>query len=168
MYRLPCTMNNFNNLDSEEETVPVKKAKATTPSSSAKKSTPGKSAVSSKMRQKTIQQPPPKTKKESVTLTDFFGSAPIKRTPRPSSSHSGSKPPSQNHSRASSEVVVVPESPVAAEEGVVGEGFEDVAIAMILQEEELEKAKLEVRCFPDRLLNGSVGPFISTVLMVSY
>ncbi len=89
-------------------------------------------------------------------ITDFFGSVPIKRTLRTSSTsvaqsgakppHSGSKPPSQSGSRASSEVVVVPDSPTmpAKEEDVMGAEFDDAAMALILQEEEMEKAKLEV------------------------
>ena len=146
--------------DSEDEDVPAKKAKPTpktTPTPSAKKTTPGKSPVSSKTRQKTKQSM--KAKRETVTLTDFFGSAPIKRTLRPSSStstaHSRSKPQSRSGSQASSEVMVIPESPTQAE---VGAEFDDATIALMLQEEEMEKAKLEVCSTKHGVKNYRKGP----------
>ena len=140
----------------------VKTPKAA-PAPRAKRLTPRKSPATPKARQKTLKQSL-KSPKETVTLTAFFGTDPIKRTQRPSSStttdgtkppshtpsggpppSSGARLPSQSNSSGTSEVMVIPESPTLAEEGMMGEELDDTAFAQFLQVEELEKAKLEVR-----------------------
>lgn len=130
-------------------TSPAKKPKATPTNPAKKQLTPGRSPGGSKtvqMKLKSSLSSKVKKVKESVTITDFFGAAPIKRTFRVSNegADAGSKArPGGKERRSHTPVdmlVVIPESPAdgSAE-------FDMVAISL-LEDEEMaaEKAKKEV------------------------
>ena len=128
-------------------TSPAKKPKATPTNLAKKQLTPGRSPGSSKTVQRKLKSSPLSSKvkkvKESVTITDFFGSDPIKRAFRVSNegTDAGSKPSGkERRSHTPTEVVVIPESPADG-----NAEFDEVAISLLEDEAmSVEKAKQEV------------------------
>ena len=129
---------------------------------SASSKVPGKSPASSKAAGKSPAssktpgkgQSTLKLKPKQVTsISDFFGSCPIKRTLHQRASSSKDK---GKGSQLPTEVTVIPESP-APEDSME---FDDMALALI-QEEETEKVKLSicdpnVHLKPRKLVHGTI------------
>ena len=96
------------------------------------------------------------SKKKIESISDFFGAAPVKRTTRSTRHDKGSEKSKSNNKPvrlgkrqvqddgAGEEISTVPESPT---EAILME-FNDEAVALALQEEELEMQKERVHMLP--------------------
>ena len=140
--------------DSEEE-VATKKSK----------SNPTKGA----MIPKTKSPKTPAKAKEIKSVSDFFGSAPIKRSSEIISRSPGTSGGKGNrlekrelskNGKQGEDVVVIPESPT----DMAGFEFDDEAIAMALQEDEMEGRK--VCCVHRKVWNRGVKPFMTEWIRV--
>lgn len=125
--------------DSEDDNVSPKRSKST-PTQPSKKPAPKKSPATAKpTAQRTLTSF--KAKKIEVTVSNFFGPSPIRRSQRSSKQARGKS------DSGSLEVSVIPESPMPAEGGGCTE-FEDVNIEEFMEEEdETEKGKREVQYY---------------------
>lgn len=128
--------------ESEEDVGSSKKQKRPT-----SKVTPTKKTTAT--RAKGVSATPPKTapKKEVKSLADFFGKAPVKRTPRSTrSSGNGDQKTSLGKRKGDiPEVKTVPESPT---EAAIME-FSDEAVALALQEDIAEMNKEKVKQYTE-------------------
>lgn len=138
----------FLNTESEEDVKTLKKPKA------SNKSTPPKKGGGGGAKKPSTTPTKKETKKKEIqSISDFFGAAPVKRTTR-STRHNKSGEKSkiskqpvrlgkrqvQDDGGGGGEVSTVPESPT---EAILME-FDDEAVALALQEEELEMQKEKV------------------------